>query len=179
MSCSRESRAITSAFRVLTTPQKMVGAAVIAAIVAGMGSRPQGTLITTFAAITSIYIISALYKTGLALRALAGSCETAVSDEEVERIADEDLPRYTILLPLYQEANMLHDLVSALEALDYPKQNLDVKLLLEEDDSETQEAANNEALPPYFQKLIVPRGGPRGKPRHATTGFFMRRASTV
>jgi cellulose synthase/poly-beta-1,6-N-acetylglucosamine synthase-like glycosyltransferase len=167
-----ESRPHQSAFRVVTTPQKAVGAAVIAAIIAGLGFMPQETLIFIFAVITSIYLISALYKTGLALRALAGSCETPVSEEEVRQLADRDLPRYTILLPLYQEANMLHDLISGLEALDYPKQNLDVKLLLEEDDSETQEAADNEVLPPYFQKLIVPRGGPRGKPRACNYGLL-------
>lgn len=166
-----ESRPHQSAFRVVTTAQKAIGAAVIAAIIAGLGFKPQETLIVFFAVITSFYIIAALYKTALALRALAGSCETPVSEEEVRQIADSDLPRYTILLPVYQEANVLHELISALEALDYPKQKLDVKLLLEEDDSETQEAADNEALPPYFQKLIVPRGGPRGKPRACNYGL--------
>ena len=166
-----ESRPHQSALRVVTTPQKAVGAAVIAAIIAGLGFMPLETVIFIFAVITGFYIIVALYKTGLALRAIAGSCETPVSDEEVKQIADRDLPRYTILVPLYHEANVLHDLITGLEALDYPKQKLDIKLLLEEDDSETQEAADNEALPPYFQKLIVPRDGPRGKPRACNYGL--------
>ena len=167
-----ESRPHQSAFRVVTTPQKVVGAAAIAVIIAGMGFHPQDTLILIFAAITSFYMISVLYKTGLALRAIAGSCETPVSEEELRRIANRNLPLYTILVPLYQEANVLHDLISALEALDYPKQKLDIKLLLEEDDSETQEAADNETLPPYVQKLIVPGGTPRGKPRACNYGLL-------
>lgn len=167
-----ETRPDQSAFHVVTTPQKAVGAAVIAGIIAGLGFMPQETLIFIVTVITSFYLISALYKTGLALRGLGGSCETPVSEEEVGQIADRDLPHYTILLPLYQEANMLHDLITGLEALDYPKQKLDVKLLLEEDDRETREAADNEVLPPYLQKLIVPRGGPRGKPRACNYGLL-------
>ena len=44
-----------------------------------------------------------------------------------------------------------------------PAALLDVKLLLEEKDVETIQAARNLALPPQIQVVIVPDGHPRGK----------------
>lgn len=75
------------------------------------------------------------------------------------------LPRISILIPLYREAQMLKKLVPALEALDYPRELMDVKLLLEQRDSETRIAADLASLPAWIQVLTVPDGAPRTKPR--------------
>jgi cellulose synthase/poly-beta-1,6-N-acetylglucosamine synthase-like glycosyltransferase len=66
----------------------------------------------------------------------------------------------------------LRQLVAGIEALDYPKHLLDVKLLIEDDDDETREAAAGLRLPSYFDVLIVPDVGPRGKPRACNYGLF-------
>ena len=47
------------------------------------------------------------------------------------RIPDAELPVYTLLVPLYREANMLGGLTRALSRLDYPAAKLDIKLILE------------------------------------------------
>jgi len=88
------------------------------------------------------------------------------------RMADAELPMYTILLPVFRETSVLRQLVRGIESLDYPKSLLDVKLLLEEDDTETREAAARLALPDYFDVLVVPDVGPRGKPRACNYGLF-------
>ncbi len=75
------------------------------------------------------------------------------------------LPTYTILVPLYREEKILPSLTKALMALDYPKEKLDIKLLLEADDLETQHTAKNLKLPCYFQCLIVPHSFPKTKPK--------------
>ena len=49
----------------------------------------------------------------------------------------EELPIYSILLPLYREDKVLKKLTTAIEKIDYPKHLLDVKLLVEEDDEKT------------------------------------------
>ncbi len=56
------------------------------------------------------------------------------------RISDFDLPVYTVLVPLYREAEMLPQLIDGINRLDYPRRRLDVKLLLEEDDDDTRDA---------------------------------------
>ena len=45
-------------------------------------------------------------------------------------------PSYTVLVPLYREADVIPDLIAALEKLDYPKDRLQVLLLLEAFDEE-------------------------------------------
>lgn len=80
------------------------------------------------------------------------------------------LPSYTILVPLYHEAEVLPDLIAALAALDYPAPLLDIKLVLEEDDEQTIAAARAlEDTPgnPAFEIIAVPPGGPRTKPKAA------------
>lgn len=66
---------------------------------------------------------------------------------------DHELPIYTILLPVYQEAGSLPPLFAALERMDYPKSKLDIKLIIEEDDDETYQAAI--ALKPAYHYEII------------------------
>jgi cellulose synthase/poly-beta-1,6-N-acetylglucosamine synthase-like glycosyltransferase len=89
-----------------------------------------------------------------------------------EWIADANLPVYTILLPVFREISVLRQLVAGIEALDYPKALLDVKLLLEEDDTETRDAVAQIGLPACFDILVVPDVGPQGKPRACNYGLF-------
>ena len=58
----------------------------------------------------------------------------------------------------------------ALRATD-PEDRLDVKLLLEEDDTETRDATAELDLPDCFDVLVVPDEGPTGKPRACNHGL--------
>ncbi|MEL7029560.1 MAG: glycosyltransferase family 2 protein, partial [Pseudomonadota bacterium] len=80
-------------------------------------------------------------------------------------LADHELPIYTLLAPLYREANMLPDLAAHLAALDYPAEKLDIKLVIEGDDAETLAAARALSLDARFDIIEVPPGEPRTKPK--------------
>ncbi|HHK74689.1 MAG TPA: glycosyltransferase [Rhizobiales bacterium] len=75
------------------------------------------------------------------------------------------MPVYSVLVPVYREAAVLPQLTSALARLDYPEDRLDIKLILEEDDLETQISAMALCLPPHMECLVVPRAEPKTKPR--------------
>jgi hypothetical protein len=75
------------------------------------------------------------------------------------------LPLYTVMVALHREADVLADLVQALAALDYPAVRLQIVLVLEADDQETQRAAAALDLPGNFEIALVPKGGPRTKPK--------------
>ncbi|HUF87188.1 MAG TPA: glycosyltransferase family 2 protein, partial [Thermohalobaculum sp.] len=75
------------------------------------------------------------------------------------------LPVMTLMVPLYREASMVGEIVRAIDALDYPRELLDVKLLLEDGDTETRAAVAALALPGWITPVIVPEGAPRTKPR--------------
>jgi len=87
--------------------------------------------------------------------------------------ADAVLPRYTVLVPLYREAAILPGLVEALNGLDYPPEQMEVFLLLEENDEETIRACQTYPLPDHIRPLIVPEGYPKTKPRACNHGLAM------
>lgn len=75
------------------------------------------------------------------------------------------LPRYTLLVPVYDEAAVIPDLVVALGALDYPADLLQILLILEEKDAATRAVVDEAALLPHMTVVVVPDGEPRTKPR--------------
>ena len=81
------------------------------------------------------------------------------------RIADADLPVYSIMVPLFREADVLPDIVAALGALDYPVPKLDILLVLERVDEATQSAARQLDLPANIRIVVVPDAAPRTKPK--------------
>ena len=97
--------------------------------------------------------------------------QVRVAPEEIAAIPDEELPVYTILVPLFHEKEVASKIVAAIERLDYPRQKLDVKLLLEPDDTETLEAIQALSLPPCYQVIIVPQSLPRTKPKACNHGL--------
>ena len=81
------------------------------------------------------------------------------------RIPDAELPIYTLLVPLYREANMLRPLTRALSRLDYPAAKVQIILILEAADAETIAAARALELPGNVEILVVPDLHPRTKPK--------------
>jgi cellulose synthase/poly-beta-1,6-N-acetylglucosamine synthase-like glycosyltransferase len=70
-----------------------------------------------------------------------------------------------VLVPLYREASVVPHLVAALTAIDYPAARLEILLVLEAIDTETQDVVRAAALPRHMRVLVVPDGDPRTKPR--------------
>jgi cellulose synthase/poly-beta-1,6-N-acetylglucosamine synthase-like glycosyltransferase len=84
---------------------------------------------------------------------------------------DGALPRYTIIVPLRGEAAVVAKLVEALCRLRYPVSKLEIFLLLEDYDLETQTAVEEISLPDHFQVVVVPDVGPRTKPKACNLGY--------
>jgi cellulose synthase/poly-beta-1,6-N-acetylglucosamine synthase-like glycosyltransferase len=85
------------------------------------------------------------------------------------------MPRYSVLVPLYDEADVVPDLLAALAAIDYPEGRLEVFLILEETDTATRAAVAAAPLPGHLAVVVVPGGTPRTKPR--ALNFALRRAT--
>lgn len=80
-------------------------------------------------------------------------------------LRDDELPTYSVLVPLYDEATMVPQLLDALCALDYPAALLDIKLILEEGDRETMDMVSTYRLPGCFEVIAVPPCRPQTKPK--------------
>jgi cellulose synthase/poly-beta-1,6-N-acetylglucosamine synthase-like glycosyltransferase len=97
----------------------------------------------------------------------------------VRRAADEHLPIYTIIVPLFRETRIVEQLLTALMALDYPRAKLDIKLVLEEDDRPMRAAVRALALPSFVEVIVAPRGEPRTKPRALNVALPLARGDFI
>ena len=86
-------------------------------------------------------------------------------------LPDHELPRYTIVVPLYREADVVLRVLRALDRLDYPRARLDIKILVERDDPETLAALEAAAPGPVYDIIVAPDGAPRTKPRALNIGM--------
>ena len=100
-----------------------------------------------------------------------GLLTTARHPIETE-IPDNALPRYSVLVPLYREAAILGHLITAMHALDYPRAQLEVLLLVEDDDIETRNGLAACVLPCWMRVVLIPPGTPRTKPRACNHGLL-------
>lgn len=118
-----------------------------------------------------LYAGAVIIRLSAAVLTLAGSGEIRIGKKELDSLDDEELPFYTILIPLYREPEIAAKIPERIERLDYPKKKLDVKLLLEKDDPATLEVLRNTVLPPHFSILTVPDAQPKTKPRACNFGL--------
>jgi cellulose synthase/poly-beta-1,6-N-acetylglucosamine synthase-like glycosyltransferase len=110
--------------------------------------------------------MTCLFLASICLRLFASAASTGVrSRPSLPRAADQKLPLYSVVVALYREARVVPQLVAALENLDYPRGKLDIKLVVEEDDRETQQAIEALRLPATYELVVAPPGGPKTKPR--------------
>ena len=78
---------------------------------------------------------------------------------------DAALPIYSLLVPLYREARIVPQLIAALSALDYPREKLQILLVVEADDFETAAALKHHIEHPCFEVFTAHPLGPRTKPK--------------
>ena len=120
---------------------------------------------------TAVYLLIFFGWLRLAIVALRRPAVLTVSDAEALAITDDQLPTYTVLVPAYREAEVIGRTVAALEELVYPADRLDIKLLLEEDDTDTIAAAVAARPPAHINIVTVPGAHPRTKPKACNYGL--------
>ena len=133
--------------------------------------RPTGTGVVLMGLCTLGYVLTMLdrvliFKEGLASRPIT------ISDEEARAIPDDELPRYTVLVPAYNEPEVVADLIGAMSALEYPADELQVLLLLEADDEVTINAAKACTQSEMITTVLVPPANPRTKPKACNYGLY-------
>ncbi len=124
-----------------------------------------------------------LFKVASVIANYSTSPLIAIGSSELAGTADECLPTYTVLCPLYDEAALVPQLLMALSELDYPRARLDVILLVEEQDLPTRHAveAHGEWLRTLGGRCLVVSDatGPRTKPRACNAGLEIARGELL
>ncbi|WP_233206639.1 hypothetical protein [Caulobacter sp. FWC2] len=79
----------------------------------GVALSPIGAMTIAHHLFFAVFLLGALTR-------LAAAC-TPLPPTLTPSLADEDLPAYTLICPLYREAEVVAELVHSLEGLDYPR----------------------------------------------------------
>jgi cellulose synthase/poly-beta-1,6-N-acetylglucosamine synthase-like glycosyltransferase len=128
----------------------------------GVATMMSAMLALTFLAWTGLRVVGA---------ATAWQCWRPV------RLRADELPVYTIIVALYDEAEAVEGLIAALRRLDYPPEKLDIKLVLEPDDGRTRAALDRLGLGPPFEIVLAPDAGPRTKPKALNAALALARGT--
>lgn len=104
-------------------------------------------------------------KVASARAALSRARSARMTFRSSRRVAPQRLPVISVLVPLFREEEIAGRLVRRLSALDYPKDRLDVCLVLEAGDEVTRAALARTTLPHWMRVVAVPPGPVQTKPR--------------
>lgn len=146
-----------------------------------LGDRPYVSLAVSAAMVLTsplAFVAASALRIGALAETVTAACGRQPAPEPAP-LRDDELPTYSVLVPLYREADVVPDLAAAMLALDYPADRLEVMVLLEECHVETIEAARAHMAGAPFRVVVVPDGSPRTKPRACTYGLALCRGERV
>ena len=156
------------AYVLLTMWQKCILLLLTAAAVTLLAVMTRDVLIAALAVITALYVVTGVYKVWLLVRGEHAASRRGLVTAPA---AEDELPMYTVLVPLRSEGKILPVLLERLKAIDYPADRLEILLLIEADDEETQLAVRECTLGASITPVIAPPGQPRTKPRALNIGL--------
>jgi len=168
-----------SASAVFTKSQKIFFVILAILIFFGLMWRFTSTLNLLVQILSGSYMAASLFLTIISVVGLIWGPQHHKQTEDVEQLNDAELPMYSILIPVYKETTVVPTLLEALDRVDYPQEKLDVLLLMEEDDTETIEAAKTANPPTFFRFIYIPESLPRTKPKACNYGLNFCRGEYV
>ena len=144
----------------LTAPVRIGFVALLAGalVLAGLAPFPLGAAVAplalAFLAIPALVRLAALLQPA---RPWRGPAPPGLTDAE--------LPTYSVLVPLRDEAAMVPQLHQALLRLDYPPEKLEIVFVVERASSTTVAAVEPLLADARFRLLVVPHAAPHTKPK--------------
>lgn len=161
----RESRPDESAHSVVTKRQRTVALIGVAVLIV-LGLVAWELVLGVVVAFTLLlYVATIVQRLVLIRHSRRGESTVQISDEEARAVPDHELPRYTVMVPAYREPEVVATLIASLDRLEYPRDRLEVLLVLEADDDETLEAARLAIGDGDVHIVQVPPAEPRTKPK--------------
>ncbi|MEL6169766.1 MAG: glycosyltransferase [Pseudomonadota bacterium] len=125
---------------------------------------PSTTFLVLFLVLLALLWSGVILRSGAALAALKGRRADG-SMFRTRRVEATAAPRIGLLVPLFRERQIAAHLVKRLSALDYPRDRLDLCLVVEEDDWITEDSLRRATLPSWMRIIRVPHGTLKTKPR--------------
>lgn len=160
-----------SAVSRITRKQLLVIGALLGLSLAGLVMNWHLAIVIFLGVINVLFFCDLLFNLFIIYRSFSKSPEITIADRTLRRVNDNDWPMYTIFCPLYKEWNVVPQFIKAMNKLDYPKDKLQVMLLLEEDDTQTIDKIGTFNLPEHFDVVVIPDSKPKTKPKALNYGM--------
>ncbi len=168
-----------SARRTLTRGGRRLVLAIVVTIALAAVGAPLATAIAVNAVLLGIYVATLVHRLMLFRRAIRNPAMIRIADEAARALPAHELPIYTVLVPAYREPEVVATLLAAIDRFEYPKDRLDVKVLIEADDDATRDAVLGSRPARYVEVVVVPPVGPRTKPKACNYGLCRARGEYV
>ena len=135
-------------------------AAMLASIIAVLSLfQPAATLVVVFGiALTALFSANIMKLIALILMHRPAS-------ESGNPTVIAHLPVVSVMVALYRESNIAAKLTARLDRLEYPRELLDILLVVEQEDQMTRNALSTGDLPAWMRVIVVPDGSVKTKPR--------------
>lgn len=140
----------------------------------GAALHPFAALLAIFSLATLSLAVTTGFKFATALATLRADAAPPPPP-----VAEADLPTLSLLIALYREADIAPRLIQRLDLLDYPRDRLELLLVIEDDDTSTRTALAAANLPAWMRTIIAPAGTIRTKPRALNLALDFARGDIV
>ena len=114
-----------------------------------------------------------------ALKIAAGFAARRPAPPQLRQPHIARLPIVSAIIALYRESEIIPRLVMRLDRLDYPRELLDVLLVVEVDDDTTRSALAAADLQKWMRVVVVPNGTVKTKPRALNFALDLCRGSII
>ena len=145
---------------ILVGRQGFVIGMLVGGVTAALASFPSNVLLIAHVFCTSLFTATNFFR----LAALIPRFH-AKTPKVIEHSQSTPVPFYSVLVPVHRERQVIPQLVRALEAIDWPRSRLEIKIICEADDRDTIAALEDAKLKPCFEIVRVPPSQPRTKPK--------------
>lgn len=120
------SNPLLSAQTVFSRPQKIEAIVALVIVVTALLIWPLTLLIVVTAIVSVAFLLATGFKYVISLRGSRYDVVDQITTEQVKAFNDDDLPVYTVLVPVSKEANIVAQLLGNLSQLDYPRDKVEV-----------------------------------------------------
>ncbi len=153
--------------RTWTDWHRLLAAGLALGVLAGVAMAPTwGLSVFGALAVLTLLLFSMLKFMGFVAHLLSHSHLTAPKAAGTRLDETAQLPKVSVMVPLFKEREIASALIKRLNRLTYPKTLLDVVLVLEEHDEVTRQTLAETTLPNWMRVIVVPaHGGLTTKPR--------------
>ena len=165
-----------SAFHRFSGLQIFIIGVLILDVILGLFINWHMTVLAFITLLTLLYFADLLFNLFIIIRSFSRHAEIVIADDTLRAIPDKEWPSYTVFCPLYKEWQVMPQFVAAMNKLDYPKDKLQIMLLLEEDDTET---LRHILYPRILLLLSFPIHYQRRNPKHVIMDLNMPRVNIL